>query len=82
MAGDATGIIVAAAITAAFGLPMWLDLVSEYVFGFLFGLLIFPAPFMRAMLGGSYLTAVRCALLPEWLSMNAVMAGRSRCWPC
>ena len=75
MAGDATGIIVAAAITAALGLPMWLDLVSEYVFGFLFGLLIFQALFMRAMLGGSYLTAVRRSLLPEWLSMNGVMAG-------
>ena len=75
MAGDATGIIVAAAITAALGFPMWLDLVSEYVFGFLFGLLIFQALFMRGMLGGSYLTAVRRSLLPEWLSMNGVMAG-------
>ncbi|GGO41588.1 DUF4396 domain-containing protein [Deinococcus humi] len=75
MAGDATGIIVAAAITMALGLPMWLDVISEYVFGFLFGLLVFQALFMRDMLGGSYLWAVRRSFLPEWLSMNAVMAG-------
>lgn len=75
MAGDATGIIVAAAITMALGLPMWLDVISEYVFGFLFGLLIFQALFMRDMAGGSYLGAVRRSFLPEWVSMNAVMAG-------
>lgn len=75
MAGDATGIILAAGITAALGLPMGLDLVSEYVFGFLFGLLVFQALFMRGMLGGSYLTAVGRSILPEWLSMNGVMAG-------
>ncbi|WP_295814207.1 DUF4396 domain-containing protein [uncultured Deinococcus sp.] len=75
MAGDATGIIVAAAITMALGLPMWLDVISEYVFGFLFGLLIFQALFMRDMAGGSYLRAVRRSFLPEWVSMNAVMAG-------
>lgn len=75
LAGDATGIIAAAAITAILGLPMGLDLVVEYVAGFLFGLLIFQALFMRDMLGGGYLTAVRRSLYPEWLSMNAVMAG-------
>lgn len=75
MAGDATGIIVAAAITMSLGLPMWLDVISEYVFGFAFGLLIFQALFMKDMLGGSYVTAVRRSFMPEWLSMNAVMAG-------
>jgi len=30
VAGDATGIILAAALTAALGLPMWLDLIVEY----------------------------------------------------
>jgi hypothetical protein len=45
------------------------------VFGFAFGLLIFQALFMRDMLGGSYLVAVRRSFVPEWLSMNAVMAG-------
>ncbi len=75
MAGDATGIIVAAVITVALGLPMYLDVISEYFFGFAFGLLIFQALFMQKMLGGSYLQAVKKSFLPEWLSMNAVMAG-------
>lgn len=75
LAGDATGIVAAAAITAALGLPMWLDVVVEYLFGFAFGLLVFQALFMKDMLGGSYVAAVRKAFMPEWLSMNAVMAG-------
>ena len=75
MAGDATGIIVAAAITGALATPMGVDLVVEYAAGFAFGLLIFQALFMKAMKGGSYLAAVRATVLPEWLSMNALMAG-------
>lgn len=75
LAGDATGVIVAATITLTLGLPMWLDVISEYVFGFAFGLLIFQALFMKDMLGGSYLKALRRSFMPEWLSMNAVMAG-------
>ncbi len=75
LAGDATGIIVAAAITMSLGLPMWVDVISEYTFGFLFGLLIFQSLFMKDMMGGSYLRAVRHSFLPEWLSMNAMMAG-------
>ena len=74
-AGDATGIIVAAVITAALGLPMWLDLIVEYAAGFGFGLFIFQALFMRDMMGGSYPMALRHSLLPEWLSMNFMMAG-------
>ena len=34
-------------ITAALGLPMWLDLIVEYVAGFSFGLFIFQARFMK-----------------------------------
>ncbi len=75
MAGDATGIIVAATITTTLGFPMWLDTISEYIFGFAFGLLIFQALFMKDMLGGSYARAVRATIVPEWLSMNGVMAG-------
>jgi hypothetical protein len=54
---------------------MWLDLAVEYAAGFAFGLLIFQALFMKDMMGGSYRTAVRMSFLPEWLSMNMVMAG-------
>ena len=75
MAGDATGIIVAATITSLLGLPMGLDAAVEYIAGFAFGLLIFQALFMKDMLGGSYWQAVKATWLPEWLSMNAVMAG-------
>jgi len=74
-AGDATGIIVAAAVTAALGLPMWVDLIVEYAAGFGFGLFIFQALFMRDMMGGSYKAALRQTGLPEWLSMNFMMAG-------
>jgi hypothetical protein len=75
MAGDATGVIVAASITTALGLPMWLDVTAEYGFGLAFGLLVFQALFMRDMLGGSYWRALRASFIPEWLSMNAVMAA-------
>lgn len=75
LAGDATGIVIAAFVTALLGFPMWVDVIAEYVFGFAFGLLVFQALFMRDMLGGSYLAAVKATFLPEWLSMNAVMAG-------
>ncbi|MGI8811024.1 MAG: DUF4396 domain-containing protein, partial [Pyrinomonadaceae bacterium] len=75
MAGDATGIIVAAAVTSFLGLPMGIDAIIEYAAGFAFGLLIFQALFMKDMLRGSYWNAIRISVLPEWLSMNAVMAG-------
>jgi hypothetical protein len=75
VAGDATGIITAAAITAALGLPMWIDLIVEYAFGFAFGLFIFQSLFMKDMMGGSYLKALRHSFMPEWLSMNMMMAG-------
>jgi hypothetical protein len=41
VAGDAIGIILAAAVTALLGLPMWIDLAVEYMAGFAFGLFIF-----------------------------------------
>ena len=75
LAGDATGIIVAAALTMLIGLPMWFDVIAEYVVGATVGLAVFQALFMRDMLGGSYLAALKRSFLPEWLSMNAVMAG-------
>jgi Domain of unknown function (DUF4396) len=75
VAGDATGIVAAAIITTAAGLPMWGDTIVEYIAGFGFGLLVFQALFMRDMLGGSYLRAVRSTVLAEWVSMNCVMAG-------
>ena len=75
VAGDATGIIVAATVTSLLGLPMWEDLIVEYAAGFGFGLFVFQALFMKDMMGGSYRQALRHSFLPEWLSMNMMMAG-------
>ena len=74
-AGDATGIIIAAAITASLGLPMWLDLIVEYTAGFAFGLFIFQSLFMQGIMGGTYRENVRRMFLPELISMNMMMAG-------
>jgi FtsP/CotA-like multicopper oxidase with cupredoxin domain len=75
VAGDATCIITAAVITAALGLPMWLDLTVEYLAGFAFGLFIFQSLFMKNMMGGTYRENVRRSFMPEFISMNAMMAG-------
>src|ERR1700704_5876523 len=75
VAGDATGIILAAAITATLGLPMRIDLIVEYLTGFGFGLFIFQSLFMKEIMGGSYWDNVRNTFLPEFISMNAMMAG-------
>jgi FtsP/CotA-like multicopper oxidase with cupredoxin domain len=75
VAGDATGIILAAVTVALIGLPMWLDLMVEYTAGFLFGLLIFQALFMRKTMGGTYAENVRRSFLPELISMNCMMSG-------
>src|SRR6267378_8130655 len=75
VAGDATGIILAAVVTALVGFPMFVDVLVEYVFGFLFGLLVFQAVFMRRIMGGSYAENVRRSFMPELLSMNMMMAG-------
>src|SRR5712691_1110648 len=75
VAGDATGIILAAAITAILGLPMWIDLIVEYVAGFAFGLFIFQSLFMKSMMGGTYWQNVRKSFLPEFISMNFMMAS-------
>ncbi|TCU07039.1 multicopper oxidase [Rhizobium sullae] len=75
VAGDATGIIIAAVITAVAGLPMWLDIIVEYIAGFAVGLFVFQALFMKNMMGGSYWQNVRDSFMPEFISMNAMMAG-------
>lgn len=62
-------------ITAALGLPMWLDLIVEYATGFAFGLFIFQSLLMKSMMGGSYLENVRKSFIPEFVSMNFMMAG-------
>lgn len=75
VAGDATGIILGAIVAMGLHLPMALDVVVEYAAGFTFGLLIFQALFMKIMAGGSYWRAVGRTILPEWVSMNSLMAA-------
>ncbi|CEJ88119.1 Multicopper oxidase type 3 [Hyphomicrobium sp. GJ21] len=75
VAGDATGIILAAVITASLGLPMWLDLIVEYLAGFACGLFIFQSLFMKNMMGGTYLENLKRSFIPEFISMNFMMAG-------
>ena len=75
LAGDATGIIVAASIVPLFGLTNGWDLVVEYAAGFISGLLIFQAMMMVGMYAGNYLMAVRKTFFAETVSMNMVMTG-------
>lgn len=75
LAGDASGIVVAAAIVPMFGLANGWDSVLEYAAGFIFGLFIFQALMMRGMYDGDYWKAVRRTIFAETVSMNCVMAG-------
>ncbi|MBT4769553.1 MAG: DUF4396 domain-containing protein [Rhodospirillaceae bacterium] len=75
VAGDATGIIVAAAALYYFTYPNGIDLIVEYLTAFAFGLFIFQALFMKDMMGGDYLLAVRKTFYAETVSMNMVMTG-------
>ena len=75
IAGDATGIILAAIVTFHLGLPNGLDLIIEYSTAYLFGLLIFQALFMKSMLGGNYFVAIKKTIFSETVSMNMVMVG-------
>jgi hypothetical protein len=88
LAGDATGIVIAAAIVPLFGLTNGWDAVLEYGAGFVCGLFIFQALMMRGMFEGDYWKAVRKTFFAETVSMNCVMAGMlptmiilSSCWP-
>lgn len=75
VAGDATGIILAAVVTFHLGLPNGLDLIIEYSTAFVVGLFIFQALFMKSMMGGDYFKAVKKTFFAETVSMNFVMVG-------
>lgn len=75
VAGDATGIIISAAIVYHFGFPNGIDLIIEYLSAFIVGLFVFQALFMISMYGGNYWLAVRKTFFAETVSMNMVMVG-------
>ncbi len=74
-AGDGLGIIAGAVIALHWHLRGGADSVLEYLLGFGFGWAIFQSLAMRDMAGGSYLRSLRQTFLPEFLSMNLLMAG-------
>lgn len=75
LAGDATGIILAAIVVSTLGLTNGWDATFEYIAGFVCGLFIFQALMMLGMYQGNYLLAVRKTFFAETVSMNFVMAG-------
>jgi hypothetical protein len=75
VAGDGIGILAGAAIGAVLTLPQLADIALEYVLGFGFGWTIFQALFMRDTAGGSYRRSLTSTFMPEFLSMNVLMAG-------
>jgi hypothetical protein len=75
VAGDGIGILAGAAIASFLTLSRPADIALEYGLGFGFGWTIFQALFMRDMAGGSYRRSLASTFLPEFLSMNFLMAG-------
>ena len=75
LAGDATGIVVAASILPVFGLTNGWDATVEYLAAFVSGLFIFQALMMAGMYDGDYWKAVRKTFFAETVSMNMVMTG-------
>jgi len=75
LAGDATGIIIAASIVPVLALSNGWDALLEYLAGFVCGLFIFQALMMAGMYGGYYWKAVRKTFFAETVSMNFVMTG-------
>jgi hypothetical protein len=75
VAGDGLGILAGAAVASYLILSRPVDIALEYTFGFGFGWTIFQAMFMRDMAGGSYRRSLASTFIPEFLSMNFLMAG-------
>jgi hypothetical protein len=74
-AGDGLGIIAGAAIGSLLQLEPALDIALEYVLGFGFGWTFFQAYAMRDMAGGDYGKSLKMTFIPEFYSMNILMAG-------
>jgi Domain of unknown function (DUF4396) len=74
LAGDATGIIVAALVLSFVQLHNGTELVFEYVSAFIFGWVIFQAGMMKNMYD-NYWQALKKTFFAETVSMNCVMVG-------
>jgi hypothetical protein len=75
VAGDGIGILTGAVIGSRLHVSPPAHVALEYLLGFGFGWTIFQALFMRDMAGGSFRRALAQTFVPEFLSMNALMAG-------
>lgn len=75
VAGDGVGILAGATIGSVLHLSAPAHVALEYVLGFGVGWTVFQALFMRDMAGGSFGRSLRATFIPEFLSMNALMAG-------
>lgn len=74
-AGDGLGIVAGAVLASLLHTTMAIDIAAEYLLGFGFGWAFFQAFAMREMAGGNYLKSLRMTFIPEFLSMNILMAG-------
>ena len=74
VAGDGVGILVGAVLASHFHIEGLAETALEYGVGFLFGWTVFQALFMRSM-AGSYARSLKTTFIPEFLSMNILMAG-------
>jgi hypothetical protein len=68
------GILVGAVLARHYHIEGFAEIALEYTLGFLFGWTVFQALFMRDM-AGSYGRSLKTAFIPEFLSMNILMAG-------
>lgn len=75
VAGDGLGILAGAVIGATLHLAPAAHIALEYLLGFGFGWTIFQALFMRDSAGGSFRRSLSLTFVPEFLSMNLLMAG-------
>lgn len=75
VAGDGLGILAGAVIGSILRVSPPMHLALEYVLGFGLGWAIFQALFMRDAAGGSFTRSLRLTFIPEFFSMNVLMAG-------
>ncbi|MEO6985830.1 MAG: DUF4396 domain-containing protein [Paralcaligenes sp.] len=74
VAGDGVGILVGAVLAHHYHIEGFAESALEYALGFMFGWTVFQALFMRDM-AGSYGRSLKTTFIPEFLSMNILMAG-------
>jgi hypothetical protein len=75
VAGDALGIVIAMSISRFLGAGFWVEIIAEYILGFLFGWILFQYPSMRSMGNDSVGLTLWKAGRAEFLSMITLMAG-------